>query len=525
MTIGAENTGRAQKVWLRANGANSYIHYSAENADLSSVYQKISMSKQKILKNFGIKKLHKRTANLMKQLTPEQQNEVEMLLSGETFKGYSESGIVAGNLPYQLKDYSLEEAIGKAGEGVNESLARIADFCDKVNSTVMEYLNSKTLMDQYTNYLVQQFTNNKFSVAKGPVANQILEALLSKSGDGFFRMAMNGSEAEGIGTSITKLLALAYALPQSTLASSTVKYSNSGKGAINAQGSRLAKEIVKKYNGWVQELNAIAAEQAVAIATLDANEKILEQLDGTVIHSGGQNFSVEYIPDPQIKTYLNEVKGALKRATGVKRSKADVYVSLGRNSVDAHVGLTVKETKTDIRDPNVQSFDIQLQNSTPLLTLLVREGGMTGNDMIDIYNLVSVHGDSSELNSMWNELVDYLKYKSLLNVLAGINIPEQSYFIVINGNFWTMEDFLNHIMTSNSTVSWSAHMADGGSSGLKRATYVRHNVWRSPTWRNPYSALKRANAQQSAASNIMYSTKITVNLRLSELAALVNLAK
>lgn len=519
---------------------NDYIHYSAENADFTAAEAMAKMSKTKdnILRRYGTQVLARRENAYISKLDPSVRKELESWLSGKAFSGMSKSEVAIKDQPYDLLEYySLEEAIAKAGKDVDSTLDNIGNFCNQVEKNIMEYLSSQGLQSMrksYEAYLLKNFLNNDFSVASGEYSNQLLAALLSRTNDGLFHKIPRTDDPDDtskLATSVAKLIALAMALPEANLSQSSVKYSNGGTSYADNE-SQVMREIIKKYNGWVSQLNQVAAEQGVCIAIMDGNKDILEKLnDFKVEHTGTKNLSVEWVPDEQIKKLLSQTKNGLQRATGKKVSKADgaVQYVASDGSVLASMGLTVKEVKNPTGASGVtgmSSADIRIQHSTPLLTLLVREGGLSGSDMNEIYNLVSVHGDSSSLNALWDEIIEYLKYRTLLNALMGINTQEQSYFMVLNGKFIKMSELLNHIISGGGSARWADVMArdDVAGSGLTRTPYVRRNWWQPPKSKNPYSALKRSAKQQATVSSIMYATKITVNLRLTELATLMKTA-
>ena len=520
-----------------------YIHYSAENADFTAVeaMAKLSKTKDAIIKRYGKAVLKKREETYISKLPANVRKELESWLTGKAFEGMSKSEVAIESQPYDLKDFcSLEEAIERAGKNVDSTLDSIGNFCNQVEKNIMEYLSSQGLQNmrkKYDAYLMKNFLNNDFSVAQGEYATQLLQALLSRANDGLFHKIPQTEEKgneEVLETSVAKLIALANALPEAKVTSSTVKFSN-GKTAYAKNESEVMKQIIRKYQGWVDQLNALAAEEGVYIAVLSGNEKALKELEKTDNYwkmTGSKNYTVDWVPDSQQEKLLAQTKNGLQRATGYKISKADTAVQYmaSDGSIIASMGLSIKEIKDKkgVGIENMKSADIRLQHSTPLLTLLMREGGMSGTDMNEIYNLVSVHGDSGSLNALWDNVIEYLKYRTLLNALMGINTAEQSFFMVLNGKFLRMSDIIDHIIKNDAgKVSWSGEMADSSvkGSGLTRTPYVRRNWWQPPRHSNPYSALKRSAKQQQTVSSIMYATKITVNLRLTELATLMKMAK
>ena len=501
-----------------------YIHYSAENVDLSSLNRITSQTKKQILQRSTLSGLRQRKRLRKKRLINLQgmdAKEAEALFNGDMFRPLNEINVTGETV--RLADMSIPQAIGILNN-LDPKLNSISAFCTQAQAIINQYLsdkNLKNMFDSYASQILEAYAA-KTGFSGGAVAKGIIADLLGRSNEKFFRVI---GQENGLGTAVTKMLAAVAALqdPPNNFGTMTVAHNNSGI-KTQVSGSKILEELILKFNKWANYQNNVTAETSFALMTLKGNREILERLDKNSINVndtiGGKNFKVSkrFQPDNQIKKLLSQVDGALKRATSYKRSKADVSYYIDENGVRTDVGVNVKNYKEKI-SPTLDRYDIRIQSGTPLLTMLVRESALSGARMNEIYNLAAVHGDSASLNSQWDQMIEYVKYKSLLNTLAGFTGPEETYYISVNGNMWTMEDFIMHLINSDSIVRWSEIQEDK-TGGLSRTPYVRTNVWRGPRYRNPYKAISRSGAVQKRISNIMYSTKIGVDIQLSELAAL-----
>lgn len=502
-----------------------YIHYSAENVDLSSLNRITSQTKKQILQRSALSGLRQRE-KLRKQTLVSQgleMKEAEALFNGDMFRPLGNVSVTNGNNA-TLSEMPVSKAIGILNN-IDSKITDMSNFCSQAQATIEKYLSDNNLKDMFDSYAMQVIDAyaQKTGYVGGNVARGIISDLLGRSNETFFRVA--GKE-NGLGTAVTKMIAAVKALqdPPSNFGTMTVAHNNS---SIKTQvsGSQILEELISKFNKWVDYQNNVTAESAFALMTLKGEQEILKRLDDNSIKIdstiGGKYFTTSrrFRPDPQIKKLLSQVDGALKRATGLKRSKPDASFYLDEGGVRSDLGINVKNYKNQI-SPTLKTYNIKIQSGTPLLTILVREAALSGTQMNQIYNLAAIHGDSAALNAQWNQLMEYVKYKSLLNTLAGFTGPEESYYISINGNLWTMADFMTHLINSNSTVQWS-EIQEKSTKGLTRTPYVRANVWRGTRGiKSPYKAIRRSNVVQSKISSIMYATKIQVDIELSELVAL-----
>lgn len=506
-----------------------YIHYHAENADLGELYGLINQTKEEIFsKTLQAHNLRKK--NLTPGMSKDVVREIEGFLSGNAFKGYDSNRQNAYTNRIGHYDYSPDDFL--AGPISLPELATGADLAQNFITKAQSIVNHKwgqSTVNGYAEYILEEYTKSKGYISGGgSVATQIISSLLSRSNEEFFSTM---GDVLKTNAQVLKMVAAAYALPDANLSGTmTVKHSDSDD-VKNVSGSKIAEEISRKFNRWGQYLNGNAAEAAAVMATAQITKEFFKKVEDTNIavrRTGSKNVDVTCTFDPGIQAIYRNAALTMERLK-TKRSKPDAMYEITDNGVTAYIGMTIKDYKTPIR-PDLKKYDIQLQNGSPLLGLLVRELRLSGTQLIQVQNLAAVHGDAGELYKQWQSLMKTLRWKLLLSTLAGLNTPgDQAFFININGNLWTMDDFISHI-SRNATMSWAEVVNDGKkpTGGLTRAPYVRANKWEpipgelstDAATPSPAYARKRSAIVQPEITRIMQNTKVSVSLRLSQLKRL-----
>lgn len=525
----------------------NYIHYWANDADFSSIQSLIQATKQEMLVNYGLNVLAHRQAKKKDALAKAgaSANVIEDLFSGKMFTNLSNASPGEANVDGgRLAD--IKSALVQLNKAPQE-ITKASEFTEKFDTGIGQYLATKdashTVQD-YAALILQMFANNQGGYSgMGPLATQIIASLLGRNDEEFFRVTGQALDLE---TDTVKIIAMVAALPYADMSGSmAVNHShNPNTNRVATGESDIAGELFSKYNSWVSWINTHAAETGFAVGTLKGNKEVLERLQKANLKIdtsfSGKSFEVKTVfqPDPQIQELLDLIdtgfnkKGvknnsATSNVLAKKTTKSDVFFSYSEGNVTASIGVNVKNY-TNAIDPNKSYYDFKIQDSTPLMTLLIREGGLKGDQMIQLFNLAAVHGQGKgsnvNLEGQWNSLMEAVKHKALLNTIAGFTPPEEAYYISINGNLWTMDNFLYHILSSNSTIQWQPK---DNPKGLLRNTYVGMNHWLSSNHTggrrftvNPKKAGVRSDNAKTAIANEMYATKIRVEIHLSELVAL-----
>lgn len=125
---------------------------------------------------------------------------------------------------------------------------------------------------------------------------------------------------------------------------------------------------------------------------------LLENVEHSFVHTGNKNFETNFIPSPEQKRILDQVKNNKGiNATKAKRAKADFGLWVGETNVGAFMGVNAKNY-TNVLEPNATTYDFKAQDETPLLTLLVRECGYSGSELHNIYQLAVAVDPSGNFN-------------------------------------------------------------------------------------------------------------------------------
>lgn len=520
-------------------GGRDYLHYYAINANtaLSPLYAKINRTKAQIMT--GQKNsLNARLKNATKAMTDAgmKLKDAEDLLSGEAFKKLGDIGLT-GDVARTFPETSEE-----AKAIIEKSIAEVDDvqeFVTLLENYVLNYFKTNDYQELYENYaaaIVENFAQSKQRMAgEKSVANAIIRSIIGRYNESFFQMQ---GKSMNIPTDIAKMLALISSLPNPSNSGETATMSNTYNirhnkssdvtGTATGEGE-ISQVLLGKAQRWVIQMQKIASEAAAAQAMQTGTQKLNKALAGvnkSFEITGNKNFDTHFKPDPKQESLLSETSG-LNRATAKKRAKSDVSLYIGENQVVAQVGFSVKDYKPTTSDGSTPAYTIGLQKETPLLTALMREAGISGKDLHNIYQLAVAQGQENVLNYQWDQMVQYAAYRMFLNAAMGFaNTVDQSYFIVLNGGIYTIGDVLNNIMSNESStvlISEYVNNKNAGTGGLIRETYRQMNedLWQGERYKpNRALAYSRSQMLEPAVSNMMYMTKIRIDIKISELAAL-----
>lgn len=513
-------------------GGRDYLHYYATNAEttLSPLYAKINRSKAQIMtgqKNSLNARLNKAKSDLTNQGM--KLESAEALLSGESFAELGNIGL-SGDVGRTFPETSAEAyaILNKAASEVSN----VQDFVTLLENYVLNYFKTNDYQKLYQDYaaaIVENFAQSKRRMAGSEsVGDAILRSILGRYNEKFFRMQ---GKAMDIPTGIAKMLALIGSLP-SPASGGTYNIRSSKSTSVQGTASgedEIGKTLLAKAQRWVLQMQKTASEAAAAKAMLEGHKKLgeaLEGLDRTFEVTGNKNFSTNFRPDAKQKDLLQQTGLRSESLLQSKRAKSDVSLLVTKDKVTAQVGFTVKDYKANATDGAAPGYDIALQKETPLITALMREAGISGSDLHGIYQLAVAQGMESTLNYQWDQMVQFAAYRMFLNAAMGFaGTADQSFFMVINGGIYTMSDILNHVMHSDSTVMISEYVnnKNQGVGGLVRETYRQMNedLWQGDRGiASRPLAYKRSQMLEPAVSNMMYMTKIRIDLKISELSIL-----
>ena len=553
--------------------ADYYLHYHWQNVPPEVLASKIwDETKENILKR-QLENLIRRKEKAIKkagQIGEEERKIVQGLLNPSKSEDNNLlkeiSKITSVDYANFIKSNVNPDAhIQKFLELINidiENLQGVEDFVEKLNN-YLESLPELTqkLLDLYTQDVIERSrqkqrkgkllqSTNLSSYTE--IDDKILAALMGKYSIDALRIPKNS--ATNFATSIGKIKLVAKTLPNANLSNGMeVRHGNETSGKF-LQDNELFKEIVNKCIAWLREADKSAREITEGKGLIDLKLKYLapklEKISkDTIIRtdlSGTKNFEVKVIEDEGIK----EMRQMLGLATDKewKRSKQDSLISISNEGVkiDINLGVNSKNYKDPISE-NLSSYRIKIQDETPLFTLLSREAGYSGTsgyNSEEIYHILQVASvvneidnfndpinklDYEEADKRWNKLMDSVRYRSLLNTLAGFEgSNDQSFYMNINGTFWTMEDFLNYFISSDSEILFSEikRKDKEKSYGLIRSTYVNLNKQSyqvDDADGKELNGFQRSEAMWVKGLHTMYDTKIRVEINLQEISKLMQL--
>lgn len=524
--------------------ADHYLHYYARNVPDGGFYDNFMIDKKEAI-NESMRLFTNRKRRLVRKLSKIDNMDASTaraLLSGKALSPVGE--IIEDFDPSTIEGFSdadvgSPEAAIAIIDAAEKGVGSIENFVELLNN----YLNSipaetQSLLQDYAADLVEKFAkgekntgsrivNSKYS----DVDDKILASLAGRYNMEAFKVPSDGK----LKTCLIKIKAMAESLPKASAGSYTVRHEGGsliGKD-FDSNDPEFIQELCGKAARWVAELDKTAKEYSKGMIYLAGNKKledVLKNVEHTFIMTGNSNFETNFIPDPEQERFFKEIDGALGRAKRKKKSKSDFGFYVGEDMVSGFIGVNAKNYKENL-NPNASSATFKIQDETPLLTLMAREAGMSGNDIFKVMQTLVARGNSERtatLNNSWEKIKKTIAYKSFLSCLAGLeNSVDQSYYMAISGKFYTMSDVFQHIRKSAGSDVVLRTAKEEGSEGFNRSTYTELN--KSKFQKNPgmsriENAMERSDLVEKGSTEYLYNAKMRVELKLSELVAFTKMA-
>lgn len=524
--------------------ADHYLHYYARNVPDGGFYNNFMIDKKEAI-NESMRLFTNRKRRLVRKLSKIDNMDASTaraLLSGKALAPIGET--------VENFDHSTIEGFSDTGIGSPEAAVAIINAAEKgvdsINNFVdllNNYLNlipaeTQSLLQDYTVSLMERFANGEKNTGSrivnskySDVDDKILASLAGRYNMEAFKVPSDGK----LKTCLVKIKAMAESLPRASSGSYKVRHEGGSlEGTdFDIDDPEFVKEMCGKAARWVAELDKTAKEYSKGMLYLAGNKKladVLKNVEHTFIMTGNSNFETNFIPDPEQERFFKEIDGALERAKGKKKSKSDFGFYVGEDMVSGFIGVNAKNYKENL-NPNASSATFKLQDETPLLTLMAREAGMSGNDIFKVIQTLVARGNSERtatLDNSWEKIKRTIAYKSFLSCLAGLeNSVDQSYYMAISGKFYTISDVLQHIRKSaGSDVILRIAKKEGGE-GFDRSTYTELN--RSKFQKNPgmsriENAIERSGLVEKGSIEYLYNTKMRIEVKLSELVAFTKMS-
>ena len=455
--------------------------------------------------------------------------------------------------PGDLEMLPLEQAIAAAKSidlgAANNSIAQYTNALENFLNTALKPTDSN-LADLQSS-LVREYAA-KSGISKGgltdkqesKVCEKLLRDILSNENGEFFKVRKGSAEAQtGITTSYRKIAAAAYALKHFQgeglpIKRALVQYGDSSRRRAQTRHtvsgeSDILNEISNKINASMDNVKFGAAETTRVYGSLLGAEKVMKQMNKNLKienkHLGNtrNGISIDIIAQDN-KTFeraLNEINISKARLS-VKTSKADNGFYVTENGVRAGVTFTVKDGEGLIKSTNgIQSASIRLQSGTPLLTLLAREAGFSSDELFTVYQMLVAHGNEPLHDNWWERIKDTLNDLAFLDALAGISQEDRATFMVLGDRIATVQDILAERMSNNgANISSKVSLSKWNEGSLSRAPYVAMNIWQGSK-PNKLTAEKRSAELFGSVSNMLYATKIQVDMTIRNTQTLMSLFK
>lgn len=547
--------------------AGQYIYYTQRHLirdESSQIANLTKETKQTILKN-AIKKQNKRKQKLLSagDLSESQKDILDDFLNNNS-KWVDELNQVS------LKDSSAEQSYPATYEAAmtlynnikNKTITQkqfISQLNNFLNIVEKEYLGNNGILKDYTNYVTKEFINNKRlggskvnQKAKGSVSGRIIESIVNKTRSKAFRVGNYteiNSSSKKLDSALLKLTALRASLGKSANFGGGFSYIASKENSKEYwdEVKRVTMKLVGDFRALIGEQGALQNIVGGSKKTRDLFEKMENELhvtlDSTHYEKGikdGVSFTTSFKNDSRLEEDLKKIielekaKGSIYSIfnTTSNQPKADISVFGGDNSVTGKLGISVKDYEEYVGKNGITGVKIDLQSSTPLLTLMLRECEYSYDDLITFINVGAarpVHPAyhkpetkyESALSNMWERIKENIQYRATLSALAGFGGKyEEVYYLDFNNNVVSVSDVLDHLLNTlsyGSSIKFSSIKGDG----LDRATYQKMNEANYVLGkRNSTNSEFRSNATRTDAIAKLYKTKVDIALNLTQIQAL-----
>lgn len=462
--------------------------------------------------------------------------------------------------------YEAMSALMKAAE---EGASTQAQFVKQLNNFLdtveKEYLGNNKVLSDYTKYVTKMFINNKRvgSVqgnqnAQGNIAGRIIEACIRNTRTKAFRVRDYAGVTESskkLDSALLQLTALRAALGRSlnygggTSYMSGRVYSTDKNGKVKTYWDRVrevVRQLVRDFQSLVGEMGVLKSVTTGSKETLEVFETMERELNGifgsTHYEKGNRISCVTKLrEDDRIRQDLQKMVDLEKTNgrvfsmynTTTNHPKADISFFSSDDKVQGKLGISVKDYETHIDASGINVTDIKLQNSTPLLTLMLRECDYGYDELVTIMNIGAarpVHPAykgraetqyESSLNSMWERIKENVQYKAVLSALAGLGEEnERVFYLSANNVIYSVTDILSHLsntLTVGSSVKFSKideHMNRSKLQALNERNYIEGH-------RDKEHATSRSEATRLDIMAAWYNAKINVTLNLAQMQSLL----
>lgn len=442
--------------------------------------------------------------------------------------------------------------------GGMQLVAAVSELNKEARETSIKLTDLSNLMDAFTKAtdLYQQVEDAIFGTGgklpqttrgRSIVVGRVVRSILAAPNGTQWQQRLKGGGIQGLSNRLNQWLVLLYALTNNQVP----------RGNKTAVKEMIVTIMRQNFSGLIGALGKVGTLTASTVgtaqlaATMNQTMNIIKsQLHGK--HSGGGNgieCSVKVNNDEYSKAILKQMTGQLKalnsgQLTGhgdkLTLHLPNVQIKAGQqvwsDQLQANINnVSVKTTtNTYTNSQGIQKVgSINLQSSTPLLSLMYRELGFSSQTIIGFLQIALANG-SNEPDSVWNDLKEYTKNAMLIPALTGLGREDSlgqgslATMIKINDYLIPMTQFINYLQAMLLRRAGVLGQQFSGYISLEgfpsRSKFVSMNAWMPPMINNYRAAKRRSNIAERGGMGLLQATKVRMRLRNLNLSMLINSA-
>lgn len=464
------------------------------------------------------------------------------------------------NNQFGVDSNSIANFFEKAGD--------IEDFCNTMQKQVIDYLTatspgtaSNEIKEVYSSIAMNVFTNfaqgrggaNRaakiYKTDKFGLAKAVISTILKKENSTFYtKIASMQQSTVTINSFVVRIVGLIESL---RMVGDINNISNISIPKEKKDNNKQVQDvIIETVQTWFEGLNNLSAEATI----LDADYIIKQQVGSTL---NTVQHSIELVGTTQVKTEFKiskDMEELLSIGSGKKKpqfnsfnrqvSKSDTSFYLRKNADGGYVGQIGFSVKNGYKNfdnlLDIDDYSFNAVKQTPLMTLMIKDAGLTFADMTSVYKILSGHPPTyfknaldktgyttQTLESYWENIKNYILCSGILNSLSNLghenNTQDKVFYMVLGGALFKIEDIIATIEEQlknrpNNTLQLlyeRTSKIDG--KGLSRDSYVEKNKMlyeKGTDYKN--LAMKRSRELRININQILYRTKVKVGVNLNK---------
>lgn len=442
--------------------------------------------------------------------------------------------------------------------GGMQLVAAVSELNKEARETNVKLTDLSSLMDAFTKAtdLYQQVEDAIFGTGgklpqttrgRSIVVGRIVRSILAAPNGTQWQQRLKGGGIQGLSNRLNQWLVLLYALTNNQVP----------RGNKTAVKEMIITIMRQNFSGLIGALGRVGTLTASTVgtaqfaATMNQTMNVIKsQLHGK--HSGGGNgveCTVKVNNDKYSKAILNQMTGQLRALNSGQLAGGgdklilhfpNVQIKAGQqiwsDQLQANINnVSVKTTTSTYQNSQgVQKIgSINLQSSTPLLSLMYRELGFSSQTIVGFLQIALANG-SNEPDSVWNDLKEYTKNAMLIPALTGLGREDSlgqgtlATMIKINDYLIPMTQFINYLQAMLLRRAGVLGQQFSGYISLEgfpsRSRFVSMNAWMPPMINNYRAAKRRSSIAERGGMGLLQATKIRMRLRNLNLSMLINSA-